>query len=217
MEHELKDVLHGRFDSSNLNAAISAQMGSTRDPKLLTVNGHYISRTFQEGGYDFHIHLHSSADKNSHDLTSQHEMPPDQQRAILLEYVRRREIDVLIVNAVPSKPLFGLYPTRDNMPQMLLQELLLILSEKYISTGSAQSGMVVLSTGVLEGYAHRLEAYLLELAHLHHMDPLFMDWIEEANLFRNSLEEHVFKLNHVAGIQQPPLFKATHIHNSDRA
>lgn len=188
-------ALYNSINSANLSAAIAAQTGLTSPTQITTLSSHFLNQAFTEGVYEFNIHLHTTNSYEEDQLALQREISFDKQRAAVLEYVHRADISILIVNGTVSKPVFKFKFSPNEVPQNLLQELLLILKERYRAFGGAfQSGLVIMSTGALEGCAWRLEAHLLEFAHLNKMEPEFLDWIENANFFCDTYTGHLLDL-----------------------
>jgi len=71
-------------------------------------------------------------------------------------------------------------------------KLLAVLYERYKAfKGSADSGLVIVPTELIVNNGTKLEAIVLELAHLNKLEPAFMDWLEEHNHFCNSLVDRI--------------------------
>ena len=70
--------------------------------------------------------------------------------------------------------------------------LLAFLYERFRQfNGDASKGFVIIPTELISQNGPRLEAILLELAHINHMEPAFMDWLENSNHFCHSLIDRV--------------------------
>jgi tagaturonate reductase len=71
-------------------------------------------------------------------------------------------------------------------------KLLAILYERYKAfDGSDKSGLVIVPTELIVDNGKKLEAIVLELAHLNQLEPAFMDWLENCNYFCNSLVDRI--------------------------
>lgn len=206
MENEsvLKMLLSNRINSGNLNTAINAQRKAVNALQPISFSNHFINRRFREGGYDFSFHLHTDKSLDVDDSVIEKELGKDFQRGAVLEYVRRSDISILMINATLLNPALRFYLNSDIVPRVLLRELMAILQERYVTfNGSAESGMVILLTGSMDGSGCRLEAQLLEFAHLNNVEPEFLDWIEDANFFCNILMKQLVSLCRQASPYMP--------------
>ncbi|HRI24713.1 MAG TPA: tagaturonate reductase, partial [Ferruginibacter sp.] len=71
-------------------------------------------------------------------------------------------------------------------------KLLAFLYERYKAfQGSKQSGMVIVPTELITDNGKKLESIVIELAHLNGLDESFIDWLENANRFCNSLVDRI--------------------------
>ncbi|MEO6731820.1 MAG: tagaturonate reductase [Ferruginibacter sp.] len=71
-------------------------------------------------------------------------------------------------------------------------KLLAFLYERYKAfNGSAESGMVIVPTELISENGKKLEAIVLEQAHLNGLDERFIDWLEHSNHFCNSLVDRI--------------------------
>jgi len=71
-------------------------------------------------------------------------------------------------------------------------KLLAFLYERYKAfAGSAQCGMVIVPTELISDNGKKLEAIVLELAHLNSLDVNFIEWLENHNHFCNSLVDRI--------------------------
>jgi tagaturonate reductase len=70
--------------------------------------------------------------------------------------------------------------------------LLAFLYERFKAFGgSAHSGMVIVPTELIPDNGKKLEAIVLELAHLNSLEDEFIEWIEHNNFFCNSLVDRI--------------------------
>ncbi|HNK30489.1 MAG TPA: tagaturonate reductase, partial [Ferruginibacter sp.] len=71
-------------------------------------------------------------------------------------------------------------------------KLLAFLYERYKAfEGSRQSGMVIVPTELISDNGKKLESIVIELAHLNGLEEAFIDWLENANRFCNSLVDRI--------------------------
>jgi tagaturonate reductase len=81
---------------------------------------------------------------------------------------------------------------RKHPPVSFPGKLLSFLHERYQAfNGSAQSGMVIVPTELIPDNGKKLESIVLELAHLNGLSDEFIQWLEEANHFCNSLVDRI--------------------------
>lgn len=81
---------------------------------------------------------------------------------------------------------------RKHPPVSYPGKLLAILYERYKAfSGSDKSGLVIVPTELIVDNGKKLEAIVLELAHLNKLEPAFMDWLEGSNHFCNSLVDRI--------------------------
>jgi tagaturonate reductase len=71
-------------------------------------------------------------------------------------------------------------------------KLLSFLYERFKAfAGSKQSGMIIIPTELIVDNGKKLESIVLELAHLNGLEESFIDWLENANRFCNSLVDRI--------------------------
>lgn len=71
-----------------------------------------------------------------------------------------------------------------NPPFSFPGKLLALLFNRYTYFGGdTEKGLIIISTDKDHNSPETVEAIILELAHLNNLDPLFLDWIENANSF----------------------------------
>jgi tagaturonate reductase len=81
---------------------------------------------------------------------------------------------------------------RKHPPISFPGKLLAVLYARYQAFGgNADSGLVIVPTELIVDNGKKLEAIVLELAHLNKLEPAFMDWLEEHNHFCNSLVDRI--------------------------
>lgn len=81
---------------------------------------------------------------------------------------------------------------RRHPPASFPGKLLAFLYERYQAfNGSVQSGMVIVPTELIPDNGKKLEAIVLELAHLNGLSESFIEWLEQANHFCSSLVDRI--------------------------
>jgi len=82
-------------------------------------------------------------------------------------------------------------------------KLLAFLYERYKAfAGSDQCGMVIVPTELISDNGKKLEAIVLELAHLNGLEENFIEWLEKHNHFCNSLVDRIVPGKPDAAVQQ---------------
>lgn len=96
----------------------------------------------------------------------------------------------------------GISMTKDNVhaspPQSFPGKLLAFLYHRFkLFNGDKEKGMVIIPTELVPDNGDLLLAIVLEQAHVHGLEIAFIDWIENANYFCNSLVDRIVpgKLN----------------------
>lgn len=80
----------------------------------------------------------------------------------------------------------------DNPPSSFPGKLLAFLYERYkIFRGDRSRGMVIVPTELITDNGSKLESIVLELAHRNNLEYGFIEWLEEANVFCNSLVDRI--------------------------
>jgi tagaturonate reductase len=81
---------------------------------------------------------------------------------------------------------------RRHPPQSFPGKLLAFLYERFKAFGgSSKSGMVIVPTELISDNGKKLEAIVLELAHLNGLEEAFIEWLETANHFCSSLVDRI--------------------------
>lgn len=79
-----------------------------------------------------------------------------------------------------------------NPPQSFPAKLLAFLYERYKAfAGAADKGMVIVPTELIIDNGKKLKAIVLELAAFNQLEPAFVEWIEKANHFCDSLVDRI--------------------------
>jgi len=77
-------------------------------------------------------------------------------------------------------------------PRSFPAKLLAFLYKRYrIFNGDPAKGMVIIPTELITDNGEKLEAIIEELAHQNNLEYAFMDWLENANFFCNSLVDRI--------------------------
>jgi tagaturonate reductase len=90
----------------------------------------------------------------------------------------------------------GIAMVKDNIhaspPQSFPGKLLAFLYQRFkVFAGARDKGMLVIPTELVPGNGDLLLSILLEQAHIHGLEIAFIDWLENANYFCNSLVDRI--------------------------
>ena len=81
---------------------------------------------------------------------------------------------------------------KGNPPVSFPGKLLAFLYERFkIFNGDINKGMVIIPTELITGNGSKLQSIVIELSHLNRLDYAFIDWLENANYFCNSLVDRI--------------------------
>ena len=81
---------------------------------------------------------------------------------------------------------------RKHPPVSYPGKLLAFLHERYKAfNGSAKAGLVIVPTELISDNGKKLEAIVLEQAHLNGLEDKFIEWLEQSNYFCNSLVDRI--------------------------
>ena len=79
-----------------------------------------------------------------------------------------------------------------NILSLKIAKLLAFLYERYKAfNGDIKKGMVIVPTELITDNGSKLQSIVIELAHLNKCDYAFIDWLENANCFCNSLVDRI--------------------------
>src|SRR6185503_21100864 len=71
-------------------------------------------------------------------------------------------------------------------------KLLAFLFERFKAfKGSKESGMIIVPTELITDNGDKLESIVLELAHRNNLDYKFIEWLENHNIFCNTLVDRI--------------------------
>jgi len=110
----------------------------------------------------------------------------------ILECAHNPQLKIIISNTTEV----GIELVQDDVrrypPVSFPGKLLSFLYERYRAfAGSKQSGMVIVPTELIPDNGKKLESIVIELAYLNGLDEAFIDWLENANRFCNSLVDRI--------------------------
>jgi len=106
----------------------------------------------------------------------------------VLECAHNPQLKIIISNTTEVGIQLIHDDIRRHPPVSYPGKLLAFLYERYKAfEGSRQSGMVIVPTELIIDNGKKLESIVIELAHLNGLDESFIDWLESANRFCNSL------------------------------
>ena len=110
----------------------------------------------------------------------------------ILECAQNKDLKIIISNTTES----GIRLVSDDIshypPVSFPGKLLAFLYERFkVFNGDEQSGFVIIPTELILENGKKLEAIILELAHLNSLEPEFIEWIEKCNFFCNSLVDRI--------------------------
>lgn len=112
--------------------------------------------------------------------------------AAILEVARDPHLQVVISNTTEVGIKLVKEDVRKHPPVSFPGKLLAVLYERYKAfNGSADTGLVIIPTELIVDNGKKLEAIVLELAHLNKLEPEFLDWLESSNSFCNSLVDRI--------------------------
>lgn len=110
----------------------------------------------------------------------------------ILKCAHNPEMEIIISNTTEV----GIELVKDDIhnhpPVSYPGKLLAFLYERYKAfDGSDQCGMVIVPTELISNNGKKLEAIVLELAHLNGLEENFIEWLEKHNHFCNSLVDRI--------------------------
>ncbi len=110
----------------------------------------------------------------------------------VLECAHNPQLKIIISNTTEVGIQLVHDDIRRHPPVSFPGKLLAFLYERYKAfEGSKQSGMVIVPTELIIDNGKKLESIVIELAHLNGLDEAFIDWLENANRFCNSLVDRI--------------------------
>jgi tagaturonate reductase len=110
----------------------------------------------------------------------------------ILECAHNPEMKIIISNTTEV----GIQLVEDDInaspPVSFPGKLLAFLFERFTAfNGSKESGMIIVPTELITDNGDKLESIVLELAHRNNLDYKFFEWLENHNVFCNSLVDRI--------------------------
>lgn len=110
----------------------------------------------------------------------------------ILECAHNQEMKIVFSNTTEV----GIQLVQDDItsepPVSFPGKLLAFLYERFRAfNGSPESGMVIVPTELITDNGSKLESIILELAHRNNLDFKFLEWLEDHNIFCNSLVDRI--------------------------
>jgi tagaturonate reductase len=110
----------------------------------------------------------------------------------VLDCAHIRDLQIIISYTTESGIQLMPEDIRQHPPKSYPGKLLAFLYERFHAFGgSAHSGMVIIPTELIPDNGRKLEAVVLELAHLNGLEEEFIEWLENYNCFCNSLADRI--------------------------
>ncbi|MCB2379557.1 tagaturonate reductase [Hymenobacter sp. BT635] len=114
------------------------------------------------------------------------------QWAEVLRVAQSPELQVVISNTTEVGIQLVSESIQQAPPVSFPGKLLAVLFARWQAFGGAQDkGLVIVPTELIPGNGTKLESIVLELAHLNGLDADFIEWLESANHFCNSLVDRI--------------------------
>jgi tagaturonate reductase len=110
----------------------------------------------------------------------------------ILELAKNEDLKIIISNTTEAGIRMLTEDVSHYPPTSFPGKLLAFLYERFkVFNGNEESGFVIIPTELISDNAKKLEAIVLELAHLNSLEPEFIEWIEKCNFFCNSLVDRI--------------------------
>ena len=114
------------------------------------------------------------------------------QWAEILKFAASPDLVVVVSNTTEVGIQLVSEDIRGAAPQSFPGKLLAVLHARFLAfDGDARRGLVIVPTELIADNGRKLEAIVLELAHRHDLGNDFLDWLETANHFCNSLVDRI--------------------------
>lgn len=112
--------------------------------------------------------------------------------AAILNVAKSPDLQVIISNTTEVGIQLVNEDVKNQPPVSFPGKLLAVLYERFKAfKGDVNSGLVIVPTELIVDNGKKLEAIVLELAHLNNLEHGFMDWLENCNTFCNSLVDRI--------------------------
>ncbi|MFI5158320.1 MAG: tagaturonate reductase [Sphingobacteriales bacterium] len=110
----------------------------------------------------------------------------------ILDVAKSPDLQLIISNTTEVGIQLVKEEITDGTPTSYPGKLLAILHERYTAfKGTAESGLIIIPTELIVDNGKKLEAIVIELAHLNNFEFEFIDWLENHNTFCNSLVDRI--------------------------
>jgi len=110
----------------------------------------------------------------------------------ILEVAKSPDLQIIISNTTEVGIQLVKEDVIQHTPSSFPGKLLAVLYARYKAyNGSAESGAIIIPTELIVDNGKKLEAIVLELAHLNNLEYEFIDWLENHNTFCNSLVDRI--------------------------
>ncbi|GAB4094022.1 tagaturonate reductase [Flaviaesturariibacter terrae] len=110
----------------------------------------------------------------------------------ILECAHNLDMQVILSNTTEVGIELVQDDVRHHPPKSFPGKLLAFLYERFRAfSGSEHSGMVIVPTELIPDNGSKLQAIVLELAHLNGLEEDFIEWLESCNHFCNSLVDRI--------------------------
>lgn len=110
----------------------------------------------------------------------------------ILECAHNPEMKIILSNTTEVGIQLVQEDVTSEPPASFPGKLLAFLLERFKAfNGSKESGMVIVPTELITDNGSKLESIVLELAHLNNLDFKFIEWLENHNIFCNSLVDRI--------------------------
>jgi len=110
----------------------------------------------------------------------------------ILEVAKSTDLEIVLSNTTEVGIQLVKEDIRNQPPASFPGKLLAVLYERFKTfNGDPNRGLVIVPTELIVDNGKKLEAIVLELAHLNNLEHEFMDWLENSNTFCNSLVDRI--------------------------
>jgi tagaturonate reductase len=110
----------------------------------------------------------------------------------ILEVAKNPDLEIIISNTTEVGIQLVKEDILQQTPASFPGKLLAVLYARYQAfNGSDESGLIIVPTELIVDNGKKLEAIVLELAHLNNLEYEFIDWLENHNTFCNSLVDRI--------------------------
>ncbi|MFN8357983.1 MAG: tagaturonate reductase [Spirosomataceae bacterium] len=121
----------------------------------------------------------------------------------ILDLAHNPNLEIIISNTTEVGIQLLQDDITDNPPVSFPGKLLAFLFARYKAFGGSEdSGLVIVPTELIPDNGSKLEAIVIELAHRNGLETDFLDWLESANSFCNSLVDRI-----VPGKPEPAVYQ----------